>query len=165
MRSSTASLSERHASSPLARRHRQVSNLVGERAPAIGQRWNPPGLPALYTGTSFAICLVEVLVHANRKTPPSAARYVEAAVPDDVSRETFDPASNIGWDDPLDASIAQAFGKVWIEDRRSALLIVPSVVTRGRDTNAVVNPDHPDAARISVGLETAATFDPRLFGP
>jgi len=29
----------------------------------------------------------------------------------------------------------------------------------------VVNPDHPDAARIEVGLETRVALDPRLFGP
>lgn len=136
----------------------------GEGARLFGQRWNPPGLPAIYTGTSFAICLVEILVHANRRTPPSAARYVEAVVPEDVSRETFDPDLHAGWDDPLDTSVAQAFGRAWIQERRSTLLLVPSVVTGGRDGNAVVNPDHPDAARISVGPETPVTLDPRLFG-
>ena len=136
----------------------------GEGARLFGQRWNPPGLSAIYTGTSFAVCLVEVLVHANRKTPPSAARYVEGVVPDDVSREIFDPLVHVGWDDPLDVSVAQAFGKAWIEGRRSALLIVPSVVTAGRDGNIVVNPGHPDAARISVGPETSVALDPRLFG-
>lgn len=121
-------------------------------------------MPAIYTGTSFAVCLVEVLVHANRKTPPSAARCVEAVVPEDVSRETFDPTRHPGWDDPRDTAIARAFGRAWIEERRSALLLVPSVVTGGRDGNAVVNPDHPDAARILVGPETPVTLDPRLFG-
>jgi RES domain-containing protein len=136
----------------------------GEGARRFGQPWNPSGLPAIYTGTSFAVCLVEVLVHANRTSAPSAARYVEAVVPDDVSRETFDPASHVGWNNPLDTSIAQAFGKAWIEQRRSALLVVPSIVTGGLDTNVIVNPDHPDALRISVGPETPVTFDPRLFG-
>jgi len=121
-------------------------------------------LPAIYTGTSFAVCLVEILVHANCKTPPSAAQYVEATVPDDVSREIFDPQLYVGWDDPRDVSIAQAFGKTWIEGRRSALLVVPSVVTAGRDQNVVVNPDHPDAARISVGPVTPVALDKRLFG-
>jgi len=129
----------------------------------FGQRWNPPGRPAIYAGTSFAVCLIEVLVHANRKTPPSAARCVEAVVPDDVSREVFDPASLPGWDDPRDTAVAQAFGRAWIEERRSALLFVPAVVTAGRDTNVVVNPAHHDAARILVGPETAVALDPRLF--
>jgi len=137
----------------------------GEGARLFGQRWNPPGLPAIYAGTSFALCLVEMLVHANRKTPPSAARVVEAVVPDDVSRETLDLRAAPGWDDPHDVSVAQAAGRDWLQSRRSALLVVPSVVTAGRDMNVVVNPAHPDAARISVGPETAVALDRRLFGP
>jgi RES domain-containing protein len=136
----------------------------GEGARLYGQRWNPAGLPAIYAGTSFAVCLIELLVHANRKSPPSGARFVEAQVPDDVSREAFNPASSPGWDDPRDTSIAQSFGRDWIETRRSALLIVPSVVTAGRDVNVVVNPDHADAARIAVGPETPVVLDPRFFG-
>lgn len=131
----------------------------------FGQRWNPPGFSAIYMGTSFAICLVEILVHANRKSPPSAARFIEAVVPDDVSREEIDPLSLPGWDDLRDPSVARAFGRAWIENRRSALLFVPSVVTAGRDFNVVVNPDHPDSTRISVGRETAVALDRRLFAP
>jgi RES domain-containing protein len=136
----------------------------GEGARSFGQRWNPAGLVAIYAGTSFAICLIEILVHANRKSPPSAARFVEAVAPDDVSRETFIAAAHPGWDNLHDLSVAQAFGREWIQSRRSALLLVPSVVTAGRDTNVVVNPDHPDAIRISIGPETPVALDPRLFG-
>jgi RES domain-containing protein len=134
----------------------------GEGARQFGQRWNPPGLAAIYTGSSFAISLLEVLVHANRLSPPSGARYVEASVPDDVSREMFDPASWPGWNDVHDTSVARLFGREWIERQRSALLIVPSIVT-GLDTNVVVNPVHPDSSRILVGRETPVALDPRLF--
>ena len=137
----------------------------GEGARLFGQRWNPPGLAAIYTGTSFAACLVEILVHANRKSPPSAARFVEAVVPDDVSCEELDCLSLPGWDDPRDTSVAQSFGRAWIESRRSALLFVPSVVTAAHDVNVVVNPDHPDAARISVGPETAVALDRGSLDP
>ncbi len=90
---------------------------------------------------------------------------MEAVVPDDLSREAFSPALHPGWDDLRDLSVAQGFGRDWIESRRSALLVVPSVVTAGRDANVIVNPDHPDAARITVGPETAVALDRRLFGP
>ena len=136
----------------------------GEGARLFGQRWNPPGVAAIFTGASFAVCLVEVLVHANRLRPPSAARFVEAVVPDVVSREVFDAAAVPGWDDPDDVEVAQAFGLSWIKERRSALLIVPSVVTEGRDLNVVVNPEHPDAVLIRVGPETPVGLDRRLFG-
>ncbi len=103
-------------------------------------------------------------MHANRKTPPSAARYVEALVPGAVSREVFDAARFPGWDAPHDMTVAQSFGVAWLAERRSALLIVPSVVTAGRDRNVVVNPDHPDAGLIEVGPEQPVALDGRLFG-
>jgi RES domain-containing protein len=136
----------------------------GEGARLFGQRWNPPGLSVIYTGTSFAVCLVEILVHANRKSPPTAARFIEAIVPDDVSREEFDPAALTNWDDPHDVSDTQAFGRDWFHSERSALLFVPAVVTAGRDTNVIVNPGHPDAARITVGPEMPVALERRLFG-
>ena len=136
----------------------------GEGARRHGARWNPKGLAAIYTASSFAGGLLEVLVHANRKAPPSATRFVKADVPDSVSREFFDSGTLTGWDDPLDATLAQAFGKDWIEQKRSAILIVPSVVTSGYDLNVVVNPDHPDFGDILAGPETPVTLDPRFFG-
>ena len=62
------------------------------------------------TGTGFAVCLVKPLFHTKRKTPTSAARYVMAVLPDDVSREMFHLALYAGLDDLPDVSIAQAFG-------------------------------------------------------
>ncbi|WP_428534961.1 RES domain-containing protein [Rhodopila sp.] len=61
-------------------------------------------------------------------------------------------------------SIAQAFGRCWNEARRSGLLVVPSVVTGGRDTNVVVNPRHPDAILISGGQEKGVALERRWFG-
>lgn len=136
----------------------------GEGARLFGQRWNPAGMTAIYAGTNFALCLVEILVHANRKPLPSAARFVEAAAPDDVSREEFPAEDHPGWDDLQDLTVAQAFGRDWIEDGRSALLIVPSVVTAGRDQNVVVNSSHPDARQIIVRPETPVALDRQLFG-
>lgn len=136
----------------------------GEGARLFGSRWNALGQPAIYAGTSFAICLLEVLVHANRKSAPSAARFVEVLVPDDVSRERFDARANPGWDNPHLVLIAQAFGSKWLASGRSALLIVPSVVTAGRDDNVVLNPQHPGAEKLSISDERPVAFDPRLFG-
>lgn len=136
----------------------------GEGARLFGQRWNRPGLAAIYTGTSFAVSLLEVLVHSNRKAPPSGARFVVAEAPDDLSAEVLDVADVPGWDDLNDVSATQTFGRVWIAERRSALLVVPSVVTAGLDLNVVVNPEHADAARIAVTAEAPVALDRGLFG-
>jgi len=121
-------------------------------------------LPAIYTGTSFAVALLEILVHANRLRPPSAARFVRAIVPDDIVAERLSVDHLPGWDRLDDLSVAQDYGSDWLTERRSAVLVVPSVITGGLDTNAIVNPDHPDAARIMVEDERTLPLDPRLFG-
>jgi hypothetical protein len=67
------------------------------------------------------------------------------------------------------AGLARRFDRssLWqgrIEEHSCVLLIVPSVVTAGRDGTLVANPGHPDAARIPVGPEILVALDPRLFG-
>ena len=135
----------------------------GDGARLHGGRWNPPGLPAIYAGTSFAIAALEILVHANLGRVPRNAHFVEAAVPDGVPVERLDPDALPGWAD-ADPAAAQGFGGAWLRERRSAVLLVPSAATGGLDLNAVVNPDHPEAGRIAVGEERPVAWDRRLFG-
>ena len=50
-----------------------------------------------------------------------------------------------------------------IEECRSAILIVPSVVAP-EEVNVLINPAHPGAAAIKVGREKPVRWDTRLFG-
>jgi hypothetical protein len=106
--------------------------------------------------------MLEVLVHARIGKIPKHHVWIEAEVPEDVAIERVDiehmPA---GWDAP-DAQVARRFGDQWIEEARSAALVVPSVVARA-ECNAVVNPAHPDAARLVVSAPQAVVWNIRLF--
>ncbi len=115
----------------------------------------------IYAAVAYSTAMLEVLVHANTGRPPPRSRYVVAEIPRDVAVETLDVAGLPGWDG-ADIAAAQAFGRAWREARRSAVLLVPSVVTK-LDLNAVVNPEHPDAARIAVSEERPVAWDARLF--
>jgi RES domain-containing protein len=133
----------------------------GEGARIAGARWNPAGVSVIYTGTSFAISALEILVHANIGAIPRRFNYVFANVPDDASIEELDVARIAGWE-TADVSAARAVGRTWVEERRSLVLLVPSVVTNGLDRNALVNPAHPDFARVSVSSEFPVVWDQRL---
>jgi RES domain-containing protein len=124
----------------------------GEGARIYGGRWNPPGVPAIYAGTSYAIAMLEILVHANMSVPPRRLQYVHA----DVDEGAAERAEVLGWD------AAQAFGGAWLRERRGLLLLVPSVVTCGLDWNAVINPLHPSFSRIVVSDEFSVVWDERL---
>jgi RES domain-containing protein len=135
----------------------------GEGARLRGGRWNPPGLPAIYAGTSYAIAALEILVHTSADALPANLLFVHADLPPNASIEhaAFD---TLAWDGP-NLAAPQAYGKAWLLERRSLVLLIPSVVTRGLDWNALINPLHPDFTSIEVSPETPASWDTRLRIP
>ena len=48
---------------------------------------------------------------------------------------------------------ARPFGRAWYTERRSSILLVPSVVAR-MERNIVINSCHEDSAGLTAGLET-----------
>jgi len=124
-----------------------------------GGRWNPPGRPVIYAAETLSLAMLERL--AQRRNL-GGTLLVVATVPDDVAVEDLRPAPPMGWRSPGSAE-AVAAGAAWLAAGRSALLRVPSALVP-REANIVVNPAHPDAARITVGPVEALDWDPRLFG-
>lgn len=133
----------------------------GEGARRLGGRWNAPGHEVIYAALAYSTALLEVLVHANASAPPSRARYVAADLPEDAPVERLDAADLTGWEGE-DLAVPRRFAAAWWQAGRSAVLFVPSAVTK-LDMNAVVNPRHPAAARIAVSPEAPVTWDRRLF--
>jgi len=128
----------------------------------VGGRFNSPGRPVIYGALNFAGAMLEVLVHARIGKVPKHHVWVEVEVPKDVTIERVVVEDlSAGWDAP-DAKVARRFGDKWIEEGRSAVLVVPSVVARA-ECNAVVNPAHPDAGRLVVSAPQPVVWDQRLF--
>jgi RES domain-containing protein len=135
----------------------------GTGAAMVGGRWNSPGRPVIYGSLSYACCLLEILAPANIGRVPLTHCYVVADVPDAVFVERYDTSQlPVGWDSD-DLSIARAVGDQWLQETRSAVLLVPSVVAK-LEWNALVNTAHPDAAKISVSKKQKVIWDRRLFG-
>ncbi len=131
-----------------------------EGARSEGGRWDSPGRPVIYACLSYGTTLLERLVHLNKRKFPRTLRYVELEIPDDVSRQTVNALVIHGWDRP-DQVASRSVGDRWLDEAKHALLLVPSVPAP-LDLNVVINPDHPDAARISVSDERPIVTDPRL---
>src|SRR5260221_7817204 len=69
----------------------------GEGARRYGGRWNSPGQAVIYAGLSYAISMLERLIHLNDLTPPPTDRWVRLRFPDRLA-EVVDLASVPGWD-------------------------------------------------------------------
>jgi RES domain-containing protein len=146
----------------LAKRRYPVYDGTG--AALEGARWNSPGRLLIYASEHYATAILEKLVHAGRTTLPGAHHAAAIQIPDNVSIELFDPGVVPGWD-AEESAAARAFGDGWHTAQRTAVLVVPSLPGQPVERNFIINPAHPDSARISVLPSFDVVWDGRLFGP
>jgi RES domain-containing protein len=131
----------------------------GADAAMVGGRWNAVGVPVIYAASSKALAMLEVLVQGGDMAAPRHA--VTATIPDDLPIEELTTLPH-GWQE-IDSPAAMAAGTAWAVSGRTAVLRVPSVIVP-EEANYLINPLHPDAARIVVDDPVRVEWDPRLFG-
>jgi RES domain-containing protein len=135
--------------------------MSGEGARLFGARWNPVGVPVIYATASYALGLLEKLVHTATGRIPKNQACVTIDIPDGLVIEEVDVSLLPGWDDPSNV-VSQAFGARWVQEQRSVAFTVPSVISR-YESNVVINPLHPDYGQIIVSKSQDVVWDSRLF--
>lgn len=134
----------------------------GTGARLVGGRWNSPGRPVIYAAETFAGAVLEVLVHANLGRLPKTHAVVEITIPEALTTEIVAPETLPGWDAD-DQRVSRAYGDQWLEEGRTAVLLVPSLVTRGREHNILLNPEHPAFKKVIASKPQEVVWDERLF--
>ena len=104
--------------------------------------------------------MLEMLAHGNGQIP-ARQYFIEISIPAGVTYEVFSADHHPDWHRE-DTVVASAFGAAWYDQMRSAVLFVPSLVAR-IEQNVLINPKHPDAARIRPGLHQPLWWSKRLF--
>jgi RES domain-containing protein len=132
----------------------------GSGAMLHGARWNSPGRRVIYAAETYAGALLEILVHASGSVPRSQV-YIEIEIPAAVSIEEIKPNEVPRWD-ARSFEASRAFGDRWYDERRTAVLLVPSVVA-GVERNVLLNQEHRDFARIRAGQPLPVRWDARLW--
>jgi RES domain-containing protein len=131
----------------------------------VSGRWHYRGHRILYTSATPSLAALEVLVHVDPALAPAGLCILEIDVPDGIVIETVDPSTlTPKWQAYPFPPELQDFGSRWLDECRTALLCVSST-SMPVEQNYLVNPDHPDSARIQVVAELAFAFDPRLLTP
>ena len=95
---------------------------------------------------------------------PADLVLVRVTLPDTYSSET--PALGDlpnDWKAIRSGPGSMEFGTRWARENRSLVLYVPSVIVP-EDRNGVVNPNHPEFGRVSMTIERAFHYDPRICG-
>lgn len=141
----------------------KYADLSGEGARRKGGRWNSRGKAMVYLSAEASLPLLEILVHLDVPPDLLPQDYVLMRV-DLAPLAKSDPKSwlETGPASFLEDKDSKAFGDQWLEEGRSPLLQVPSVVVR-EASNLLLNPAHPTVAALAKPVLRPFDFDPRLF--
>ena len=137
------------------------ADLSGAGGLNAAARWHSQGRRIVYLADHPSSALLEMLVHIDLNLVPSTYQLLRITVPPDLA---FD---RVGIDElPVDwrteTVASRQIGDRWLDQSSSALLQVPSAISQEAH-NFLLNPAHPDAARIAVAEIFRAPFDARLF--
>jgi len=145
----------------LFRRRFLSTAFTGAGGMYAASRWNHLEVPMVYTATSRALAALEFFVNLEPNEAPDDLLMAEAAVPDEFI-ETLDlkwlPRN---WRS-LDNARCRDIGSEWAASLRSLALKVPSAVVDG-DWNLLLNPKHPQFAKVATDPVKPFRFDERLF--
>ena len=125
------------------------------------RRWNHLGTPMVYTATSRALAALEFFVNLEANEAPDDLLMAEAAVPDELVEAIDLKQLPRNWR-ALNNQRCRDLGSGWARSLRSLALQVPSVVVDG-DWNVLLNPKHPEFAKVKTGAAKPFRFDERMF--
>ena len=129
---------------------------------SVDGRWHTRGRLIVYTARTESLAKLEALVHLKPAIAPRLV-LVEATIPDALVA-TLHGALPTGWDDVPDSGAARPVGDSWLQGGSSLALEVPSLHS-GSESNVLINPAHPDFARLVIGKVISFAFDNRLIDP
>ena len=136
--------------------------LSGDGTLRNGGRWSSPGRRVVYLAGSLALASLELLVRLRDSDVLKAYRKLRVGIPPDLVKAVDRQQLPADWARTRLHPVTQRIGDQWLDALGSAVLRVPSAVVIG-EVNYIVNPAHPDFARLEPGEITEYRYDPRLL--
>jgi RES domain-containing protein len=145
----------------IVKRRRAGRAFTGEGARLYGGRWNSAGVAVVYTAGSQSLAALEMLVHLD------ASELLESYVVFEVGMDESLVMKVEPWQLPRDWRAdppprkAQQVGDAWVSEGASPVLQLRSAILPA-EHNFLLNPRHPDFAKLVIGKPAPFRFDPRL---
>lgn len=115
----------------------------------------------MYASASLALAAIETFVHLGEDAVHIRFVYFRIDIPDAVTLERCRRLPTRWRAEPPEEP-SMRYGSAWVRRGRTAVLEVPSVIVPS-EKNYLLNPDHPNFARLRVGRPTRFVVDPRLW--
>ncbi len=139
-------------------------DLSGKGAELFGGRWNPIGIPALYTSENRALCALEILAHTPKDFLPPKYIIQAIQIPKNLTHSIIELSNDKlpkNWDSIQNVRETEEIGKNYFKNNYLAI-IVPSVIIK-QEKNIVLNPLHPKYKEIKITEESNFIIDDRLI--
>ena len=125
-------------------------------------RWNAKDVKMIYTASSRALACLENVVHRSGIGLKKAFRTMVIEIPNGLPITRIDKSSLLpDWHEFINYPYTQNLGTVWLKNMETAVLQVPSAIIP-EEHNYLLNPLHPDFAKIKLVSSEAFSFDPRI---
>jgi RES domain-containing protein len=128
----------------------------------VSGRWHTARHLVTYASESLALASLEVLVHCDADLLPTDLIAIEILIPRTVKLAELS-VSRLPrtWRKYPGPASLQRLGDAWLNLSRGCVLRVPSAIVP-TESNFLINPRHPDMAKISAVRKFDFRFDPRL---
>jgi len=147
----------------IVRASRAQMAFTGEGAWLYGGRWNSPGIHVVYVSEHQSTAALEIFVHRVPFILEEKYKAFCLEWPDSLTEILPVAKLPANWRVTPPPAETMKIGDLWIHERRSAVLALPSAISPA-DTNFLLNPEHPDFRRIRIHPPINFDFDPRLLG-
>ncbi|GEQ85741.1 hypothetical protein ULMS_12490 [Patiriisocius marinistellae] len=137
-------------------------DLSGEGARLFGGRWNNRGDAMLYFSEHLSLCVLEILVHLDYQFIDNDFYYIEASIPKENLMSAQEQAVLLPqWNALVSQTHTENWGSLWLKNRTSLAMAVPSVVLP-QENNILVNPKHPLISKLEITKVERLKIDERI---
>jgi RES domain-containing protein len=142
----------------------KTSAFSGEGARRYGGRWHHKGQAAVYTASTLSLAALEILVHVDTDLIPNDFVAFAVDIPEDKLEVAKISSSDLpaNWRKEYPPFSCQMLGSQWLLQSKTAVIAVPSAVIP-EESNFILNPNHPDFAKLQIQPAVAFYFDIRLW--
>lgn len=135
-------------------RAKYAEDLSGEGSSRTGGRWNPRGIPALYTSRSISLAMLEVLVHVQDRSLLPASYTVMEIVVDIGMLISIDQV-------PEHEFESQEIGESMLRNEKVIGFMVPSILIPS-EQNVVLNPKAKNFSKVKLVRHFLLSVDGRF---
>ncbi|POY38426.1 hypothetical protein C3K47_03230 [Solitalea longa] len=143
-------------------RNEYINDLSGAGSRLFGGRWNSIGTSLIYTSSTRALSVLELLAHLPATQLPVNYSVIHLSVPEEHVINLDLHLLPLDWKKFPSPFSLKFFGDDFVRQSGGLVLKVPSALVED-EFNYLINPGHADMKKVEIVKVKPFAFDDRLF--